>query len=457
MKKLRTGCLAAAALLVAGSASSETLQQAVRTALTSNPEIRATTAEARASAYDLLKLQSEYQPIVTLYGKAQTQRVYDPGSQVSTDLGDTKFARQLGIEAELVLLDGNRRANLVYSNAARVDGNIFRLLDASETMALNVVEVYIDLYRHLRLQEAAARNLRRHREIGQKVNELVDGGRLPLSDRLQVDDRIRAAQIALIDIRRQGRDAEARYERIVGKKRSGPVSLPGVKAPANSQEALARSAVDASYRVRIAAIEVERAKYEGAVVEADRMPRLSLNAGAKAGRDIDGSAGPQTDTYVGLRLNWILHKGGRDAERNAWVERKSKALAEQHVAVGEVRELAQRTWNSYIANGDRVHLLSAQLNVNRDLVGQYQSEFEAGTRSLLEVLDAEQSAFNVEFEGISAQAAYTFSIYRMLAAQSRLAKHFGVKPSNTALIPDFRERALANPTSVFKTEIPPME
>ncbi|MFD2855488.1 TolC family protein [Seohaeicola zhoushanensis] len=176
MKKLRTGCLAAAALLVAGSASSETLQQAVRTALTSNPEIRATTAEARASAYDLLKLQSEYQPIVTLYGKAQTQRVYDPGSQVSTDLGDTKFARQLGIEAELVVLDGNRRANLVYSNAARVDGNIFRLLDASETMALNVVEVYIDLYRHLRLQEAAARNLRRHREIGQKVNELVDGG-----------------------------------------------------------------------------------------------------------------------------------------------------------------------------------------------------------------------------------------------------------------------------------------
>ncbi|MFD2855489.1 TolC family protein [Seohaeicola zhoushanensis] len=215
--------------------------------------------------------------------------------------------------------------------------------------------------------------------------------------------------------------------------------------------------MDASYRVRIAAIEVERAKYEGAVVEADRMPRLSLNAGAKAGRDIDGSAGPQTDTYIGLRLNWILHKGGRDAERNAWVERKSKALAEQHVAVGEVRELAQRTWNSYIANGDRVHLLSAQLNVNRDLVGQYQSEFEAGTRSLLEVLDAEQSAFNVEFEGISAQAAYTFSIYRMLAAQSRLAKHFGVKPSNTALVPDFRERALANPTSVFKTEIPPME
>lgn len=422
-----------------------------------HPEIRAVTAEARASAFDLLKLQSEYQPVVTLFGEAKAQRVDDPASQAAADIGDTKFAREVGVAAELVLFDGNRRANLVYANAARVDGNIFRLLDASETMALNVVEVYVDVYRHLRLQDVAARNLARHREIGRSVGELVEGGRLPLSDRLQVEDRIRAAQIALIDIRRQGRDAEARYERIVGKKRAGALALPPVRPSAATADALAGAAVAGSYRVRIAGIEVERVRFEGAVVEADRKPRLSLNAGASAGRDLDGSAGRQSDAFVGLQLRWVLHKGGRNAERNAWIERKSKALAEQHVAIGEVRELAQRTWNSYLANSDRAHLLTAQLSVNRNLVEQYRAEFEAGTRSLLEVLDAEQATFNVEFEKVSAEAALAFSLYRMLAIESRLAKHFGVKPSNTALIPDFQQRALANPVSVFRTEIPPLE
>ena len=444
-KQLAGRFCAALVLIVPTASAGETLQQAVQTALTSNPEIRAVTAEARASAYELLKLQAEFQPVVTLSAEAGARRVDDPASLTPSDNGRTKFARELALDAELVLLDGQRRANLVYASAARVDGNIFRLLDASETMALNVTEVYIDLYRHLQLQAVAARNLTRHREIGDKVKELVDGGRLPLSDQLQAEDRTRAAQIVLIEVRRQGRDAEARFERIVGRKRQGALTLPGIKVPATSGEDLAASAMANSYRVRVAGIEIDRTVYEGRAIEAERQPRLSLNAGASAGRDTDGNTGSRSDAFVGVRLSWILHRGGRVAERNAWAERKSKALAERHVAIGEVRELALKTWNSYIAAGDRVYLLNAQVSVNRELVAQYLIEFEAGTRTLLDVLDAERTAFNVEFERISSEAGLSFSIYRMLAAESQLARHFGVKPSNTALIPDFETRALVNP------------
>lgn len=436
---------------------SEPLGDAVRAALTTNPAIMAANAETRANAYELLKLQSEYQPVVSAFGEAGAQRVDDPASLNAADNGRTRFTREIGLEAELLLFDGHRRANLVYANAARVDGSIFRLLDASETMALNATEVYIDVARHLRLQEVGARNLARHRAIGAQVRDLVDAGRLPLSDRLQVEDRIRAAQLALIEVQRAGRDAEARYERIIGKRRKGAMSIPGVRDLPRSMTALVTAAVDNSYRVRVANIEIERAGYEKGAAEADRMPRVTLNAGVRRGVDIDGVAGAESDAFIGVRMRWILHQGGRKAQSRALAERKSKAISERNVAIREVREMAERTWNSYIANAERLRILNAQLSANQALVTQFQSEFDAGTRTMLDVLEVERARFDVEFEKVSADAALAFSSYRLLAAQSRLAHHFGAVASGSALIPDFQDRARARPASVFKTEIRPLE
>ncbi|MEP6066278.1 MAG: TolC family protein [Paracoccaceae bacterium] len=446
------GCLAGTQF-----AAAESLKNAVRNALTSNPSVLAATSEARANAYDLLKLQSEYQPTVTLYGRAGAQRLDDPSSLSAADTGDTLFAREIGLEAEVVLFGGARRANLVYSNAARVDGSIFRLLDASETLALNATEVYIDTYRHRRLLDAASRNLRRHQVIGRQVNDLVESGRLPVSDRLQIQDRIRAAQLVLIDMRRSVKDAEARYKRIIGNPPSSAMSVPGIRVNVGKLQDLLRVAVENSHRVRIANIEIDRAEYEKKVIEADRKPRVSLNAGIRRGSDLDGNRSSETDTFVGVRMNWILHQGGRNARSRAEIERKHKATSERNVAMREVRELAERTWNGHAANSERFQLLSQQFRINRNLVTQFNSEFEAGTRSLLDVLEAERASFDVEFEKVSAEASLTFSAYRLLATQSRLAQHFGVSHAEGVLIPNFEDRAQQSPTSVFKTKIPALD
>ncbi len=444
-------------LLAPAAGYAESLRETVRAAVTTNPSVHAASDEARASAYDLLKLQSEFQPEVTLYGEAGAQRVDDPASLSPADNNETKFAREIGLNAELVLFDGARRANLVYANAARVDGSIFRLLDASETMALNATEVYIDVYRHLLLLDAARRNLARHREIGRKVVELVEGGKLPLSDRLQVDDRIRASQLVIIDIERRLRDADARFKRIVGRKRQGGLSVPVPRIHVGSLAQLLDAAVANSYRVRIAGIEIDRAEYEREAGEAERKPRITLNAGVRHGEDVDGVSGSETDTFVGLRMNWVLHKGGRSARNRSMIERRNKAISERHVTIRDVRELAERTWNAHQANLDRARLLDVQLAVNRRLVEQFVTEFEAGTRTLLDVLEVERATFEVEFEKISADASLAFSRYRLLAAQSRLARHFGVENANAALIPDFEDRARAKTTSIFRTSIPELD
>lgn len=448
-----------AACLLLGSALSvpaESLQQAVQRALTTNPAIKASSAEMKASAFELYQLRGEFLPTVDLYGEVGAQHVDDPAFLPGTDNDTTQARRQIGVNAKLVLFDGYRRANLVYARSARVDGNVFRLLDASETMALNAAEAYIDVFRHQSLLSVARRNLEQHREIEARVRALVDGGRLPYSDLLTIEDRIDAAQLAIIDVQRSLRDANARYERVMGVQPTSGMSIPSARVPA-SQAELTQTALTNNFRILHAQTKLDETEFNKQIVLSDNLPQLSLNAGASYGVNRNGLTGERTDAFIGLGLNWTLYQGGRKYERNALAEIGYQAAFERETTVREVRELAAQSWNNYVSTSQRASQLRQQLDINRLIVEAYNEEFDAAKRTLLDLLEVERSRFNVEFQKVSADASRAFSTYRVLAAQSTLARHFGVKSSDMALEPKFRERARTTPTYIFNTTIEPLE
>ena len=457
MKRLvKAICFAAVFGAASTPAMAESLRDAVRFAVTTNPAVKATEAGMRAAAFELLQLEREYLPSLYLNAETGYQRVDDPENLDPGDNDTTQSRHQLGLRAELVLFDGFRRANLVYANAARVDGSIFQLLDASETMALNATEAYIDVYRHRALMVVAERNVEKHEEIGRRVRQLVQGGRLPYSDELTIDDRIRSAQLALLRVQRALRDANARYERVVGRAPTGGMTVPRAPVP-KSLSVFTSEAVQNSYRVQFARTQIDQSKFQAEAILADRQPRLTLNAGVVRDINRNGVSGNRTDESVGIGLNWTLYQGGRVAERSALAEQTSRAFSEQAVAVRDVTELAARTWNTYITNVERDRRLQEQLRINRLIVEVYGDEFEAAKRTLLDLLEVERARFNVEFESVGAQAALAFSTYRTLATRSKLAQHFGLQKADLALEPSFLSRASADPKDIFDTTIEPLE
>lgn len=442
--------------LSSANAHAESLRDAVRFAVTTNPAVKASEASMRAAAFELMQLEREYLPTVSLTGETGWQRVDDPNSLSPEDDDSTKDRHQLGLSAELILFDGFRRSNLVYANAARVDGSIFRLLDASETMALNATEAYIDVYRHRALIVVAQRNIDKHLEIGERVRELVRGGRLPFSDELTIDDRIMSARLALLRVQRALGDANARYERIVGRPPSGGMSVPRAPTP-KSLAAFTAEAVQNSYRVQFARTQIDQSKFEAEAILADRQPRITLNGGVVRDINRNGVSGNRTDQTFGLGMRWTLWQGGRVAEENALAELTSRAISEQTIAVRDVTELAARTWNNYTVNLERTRKLDEQLRIARTIVDVYGEEFEAAKRTLLDLLEVERARFNVEFESVGAQAGLAFSTYRTLATRSKLAQHFGLSKAELALEPTYLSRASANTRSVFNTTIEPLE
>lgn len=440
--------------LTAPPVMSQDIRTSVRTALSSNPSVRAKDAAVRSAAYELLEMRGAYEPTVTAFGSLVPEYVDDPGGLSLADNARSKNSREVGFVVELPVFDGYRRANTVYVRAARLDRTMFEYLDASETMALTVVQAHIDVARNRALLATAQDQLARHLEISDKVSNQVSGGRLPLSDQLQSEARVEAVRITIGEISRELQNAEWRFQELVGSLPKSNLAVPPVPAIPQSLDVLVRTSIANNFRVKGAQAHVDARKFERGVSESEYLPQVSLNAGSSYGADLDGASGEETRAFIGFNLTWQLYSGGRNERRRALVERQNEALYDRMAIARQVQQMAETAWTSFHSNQRISGLASKQVSLNRDLVAQYLVEFELATRSLLDVLIAETELFHARVQQVNSNAAVVMSAYRMLGAQSQLARYFGIDSTGEVLALQVGATQSQKPFNVIDKALP---
>ena len=441
-------------LFGAQGAHAESLGNAVRRAVRTNPSARAAQAGAAARAGELRGTRSLYLPKVDAFGEAGFVNDSANGSSRHMD-----FTAKVGIEASYTLYDGYRRANEVYRNAARLDESLYNALSAASTTALNAVEAYVDVKRHRDLAAIANTNIARHREIRRLIVAQVDGGAAPVSDRFQIDERLLAARSVRQEIRKALADAETKYERVIGRRPGKGLKVPRVRHLPRSLAALEAAVRKRNYAIARAAKAISAAEYALEGEKGANRPNVSLYGRVSEGNDAGGVKGRNREAFAGLKLSWTLYDGGLSSARQDTLHAEaSEALLRRDATIREVVEVAGRSWNAYVLGGKRHAILVRQERAASKIVRNYREEYSLSKRSLLDVLDAERARFNTGFQRISAHAAARFAQYRMLAVQSRLISHFGAKSS--VAVPTYRpayeERVVGRPREVFNVTIEPL-
>lgn len=435
------------------------IKKAVTTAINTHPSQKVERSNVRAVARELEEASNSFSPQIDIFGDIGIQRRLSPtasavGASSSTP---TNATREIGIRASLLLFDGLERANSVYRNAARLDGATYRLLAASETLALDAVEAYVDVVRHRQLMAETRKNITRHKQILKQIKQRVAGGKSPLSDQIQIEERVFAAEAVSIEVKNSLDDAEDKFHKIVGRKPTGKMRIPSVKGLPSSKAAYLRASVNNNYSIKQAQKAVSELGHAREIARAGTKPRLSLDGRASAGEDRNGTRGDETDLFVGLTLSWRIYDGGVIQSReDAAVERIGQAESQNDVTVREVRELAARSWNAHRNGLQRAAIISRQAKTNERIVSSYEEEYQLSKRSLLDVLDAERTLFNNRFQQISVTATYKFAAYRMLATMSKLSSHFGISARNIAPRPNVEERIVSDPKGVFNIKIDPL-
>lgn len=141
------------------------LQEAIQKALTTNPQISQAVENREAVEFELRQARGLYLPSVDLEASVGKRRLSNDSTGSATQDYETFNNSEVGLTITQRLLDGGGRRAQLDQQASRVDGASFRVLERSETVALQVVQDYLEYILQTKIVGVAKRNVDFHNDI----------------------------------------------------------------------------------------------------------------------------------------------------------------------------------------------------------------------------------------------------------------------------------------------------
>lgn len=185
------------------------IQQVVRQALVTNPEVKAAWNGLSAAGHDVGVARGNYLPSIDVAaGVGREDRQGDGRGSYDTDFAELRLTQMIydgfATRSEVERLD---RAKLV---------RYYELLGASENVALEATRAYLDVRRYRELVRLAQDNYADHLRVFSQIEDRVRTGAGRGVDLEQISGRLALAESNLMTEASNLHDVTARYQRIVG-------------------------------------------------------------------------------------------------------------------------------------------------------------------------------------------------------------------------------------------------
>ncbi len=400
------------------TAQAESLKSAVRYALNNHPEISSLKYNRKAIGQELEAARGLWRPTVDVVAKA--------GGYINSKT--TQEAYEISAVISQPLFDGGRGSFEKKRQKERVKSANNRLADTANAIALRVTQAYTEVQRSFAIQSAAQRNLRALQNIAYLVNRRVSGGRGNRADAAQARARVAAAQATLAEARQRVRDAYALYITVVGHR---PKKL-GTSSPRLSYMPRSLSSAISASRSRspkILALRHDALAARAAIGTAESflLPKLNLEVSGRYANELKDTAARDAHGKAVVVLKWNLYNGGINNARIQEAKyRASESLALSRVAALNIEKEVRLSWSARLAARDRASYLRKQLAANRASLAAQKRQFEAGKRTLLDILDTQNEVFTAETALKTEIFVARYNTYRILAAVGRLVSSLNI-------------------------------
>jgi len=433
-KKHWTIIVPGAVLICASPAFGVELRDAVQSALNTNPEIRQAVSNRYATQEERVQGEGLWYPRVSVEASAGARHLSNP-TRRDIGLSDEMLWPIEGdlIVDQLVFDSGGREAE-IRRQASRTDAAAARVEERSEYVALNVSRTYIDYLLQQRLVAIAQDNVTFHERLAGDLREGVAKGSISIADQQQAEERLQSARARVTEAREDLDTAAIAFARLTG------VPVDSVSMPPDLSQCMPASLADAEAtarvnnpRVREAMADLNAAREDVAAARADTGPRVNLEGRARLGHDIDGFEGKTTDVGARAVLRWDVFNGGiKEANVREQLHRADEVHGRLFERTRAAEEDVRSAWSRLQNQTALVTELETQQRISDDLLLSYREQFNIGRRSLLDVLDAQNTRYNVQAQTETARLAKLYAQYRVLAAQNRLVECMGLQKATAA-------------------------
>lgn len=410
------------------------MQEAIAVAMQSNPEILQAQYNKEAIEFERKQAQGLFMPRIDLEGSAGVRRLENQTRRTLGIADNELYPLELSLGAEWTVLDFGRRRGELHRQAARVDGASLRVVERSEFIALQIARQYLDLLLQQRVFAASQDNAAFHRALVADLGQGVDQGSISVADRQQAEERLQAALVRQEESQEDLNNATHTLRRLTG------LDIYQVSVPPNLASAMAPSVDDAIGLARIehplvreAVADVDAANAAADSAEGDLYPTIGVEVRGRIGDDIDGFRGETNDVQARAVLRWNIWDGGINrAKLQEMIHRASQSRYRLHQLQREAEEDVRTAWSTLQTQGNVVNALTRQSQVSDDLLLSYRSQFNVGRRSLLDVLDAQNTRYNTQVRLETARFSQLFAQYQALAATNRFLTALNVAPGTGA-------------------------
>lgn len=394
-------------------ATAETLADAMIAAYRNSNLLDQNRAVLRAADEDVAVAVSSLRPVVS-YSIETGWRKAD----VSTAVGTTTvegLSASLTLSAELTLLDFGRRQLGIEIAKESVLATRQALINVEQDVLLAAVSAYVDV----RLaQEVVALRQSNYRLITQELRatqDRFDVGTVTRTDVAIAEARLAASRSALAAAEGNLMVAREAYKAATGAYPGRLAGLPRAPALPKTMEEAQGVARGTHPLIRQAQHLVVIAEKQVALAKAAMKP--TVGAGLSLSTDNDGL---DTQSF-GLSMNQTLYAGGRLSSllRQSLAGQDQARAGLQQTAVNVLQSVGV-AWANLAVSAASIEASDRQIRAAQTAFDGVREEANLGTRTTLDVLDAEQELLDARNARLEAEAQRYVGVYQVLSTMGLL-------------------------------------
>lgn len=403
----RSSALAVGVVFAAAPLAAETLTDTLIAAYKKSDLLDQNRAVLRAADEDVAQAVSVLRPVLDFVAQA---RYDDPIAR-----GRTNDSGSLSLQLDWVLFNGGANKLGVDIAKESVLATRAALLGVEQNVLLDAVRAYMDVRSALRNVSLGQSNVRLITEELRATKDRFEVGEVTRTDVSLAQAALAAARSNLVA--RQGELAVAReaFKRAVGrypKALTGSPRRPALPRSLDEAKGIAirmhPSIVQAQHQVKVAELRV-------AVARASYMPTLSLGASHTINDGGDESTG------VALNLRQRIYQGGaRNSQERQAINNTQQSRAALLNTVRIIDESVGNAWSNLAVARAQITASRQQIRSARLAFEGTKEEAKLGSRTTLDVLDAEQDLLDAQARLISSEANEFIAIYSVLASMGLL-------------------------------------
>jgi outer membrane protein len=408
------------AALMAGTASADTLRDALVSAYNTNPTLtgQRETLKATDATVAIAKAAGRPQVSATV---GLNRTLTQSGLLINGGKGPTLSA---GVDLSYPLFQGGAVKNSVKAAKTRVDAGRATLRAVEGDVFTQAVTVYMDVIRDRSVVELNENNVKVLETNLQATQDRFQIGDLTRTDVAQSEARLQLGRSQLAVAQGQLTASEAAYRQVIG-------HAPGQLAPPPPLPPLPTTA-DEAVRIALAnnpdLIAVSRqaiaAGYDVNVARAGRLPTLSGVLSENYVNNLAGNNSPfpnrGNETAAGLSARVPIFQGGLPAARIRQAQAQQGQVLEQVVGTERaVVQAARAAFANYEAAQKAIQAETVAVQANELALEGNRAEQSVGTRTIIEVLNAEQELLNSQVALVSAKRDAYVAGFQLLNAMGQ--------------------------------------